>query len=100
MKVYWDQPTTYVDGSPFGQADFAGWTIGIDDQPAVSVPVGWNSNGDGKGMFDLEDLDLSPAPHRVVMYTVAKNGLTSDPSAPVMTPDKRAPKPPLALSVA
>lgn len=102
-KVFWTPPTTYVDGSPFGAADFAGYEwgyrvtgSGTEYNLTVAVPVS----------FDITELDLSSLglPQNqaldLVMRTVAANGEFSDWTNPLPVKfDTRKPTPPTALAV-
>jgi hypothetical protein len=98
--IRWTPPSTYVDGSAFGAADFAGYEFGsrrigeIGYVPTVSVPVS----------FDITELDLSVlelpvnVDLQLAMRTVAQNGLSSVWTNPVdIRFDIRVPNPPLAL---
>lgn len=93
--ITWTHDGKYADGSDFTAADFAGFTLSMDGQPAVSVPAAWVAPG---GVYSAP-VDIAAGKHSMVMYTVAKNGETSDPSG-VLTVDTRKPKSPFGLRVA
>lgn len=105
----WKAPTTFTDGSAFGQGDFKGFSFDIDGQPAISVPMGWDTDGDYELDITAAVAPIAPetrATHAVRMYTVAQLSdaqrtiVTSDPSAPVsFTLDQRKPKPPFGVAV-
>jgi hypothetical protein len=98
MKATWTAPTTYVDGTPFGRPDLAGFELQLDDQPAVSVPFAWNDAG--VYSFELGQLELEVGEvYRARMLTVAANGRKSDWTAPVEFTYARSPRAPFGLSV-
>lgn len=92
----WVGPTTYTDGSPFGNGDLAGWEIVVDGQPAVNVPAAWHPDNN----YEYE-LELGYGTHTVTVATVASNGSVSEPSAPLTftIEDDRVPNPPTSLRV-
>lgn len=103
-NLSWVGPTTYTDGSPFGQADFAGFELAVNGQGAVAVPVSFNPTN--QYVFDIEGLaSIQAEPgavrtYTVALRTVAKNGQVSAWSAPVsFTLDLRVPNPPVELQV-
>jgi hypothetical protein len=79
-------PTQNTDGSPFGEADYAGTEFafrevgGTQWAPTIAVPVAF---GDGTGTLELAQLSL---PRNVELEmagaTVAKNGNKSEWSLP------------------
>lgn len=79
-NLNWTNPTTYTDGTPYGQADNAGYTLQLDTTPAVSIPIGWGTG------FDLTTLAsykaLTSGPHTVAIAVVSKAGIASDFSTP------------------
>jgi hypothetical protein len=100
----WVGPTTYTDGSPFGEADFAGYEIQVNDSGAVALPVQFNP--DNTYEFDLESLASVQAEagairsYKVELRTVAKNGQVSDWSESLtFSLDLRIPNPPTELQV-
>lgn len=100
-KMRWTAPTQYTDGSAFGEADFAGFTLYIDGAAGVSVPRGWDADGE-------YEMDLAAFPeliaygeHRIGLTVVARNGSESAPAeATYMLVDERKPNSPFGLSVA
>lgn len=97
-------PTKWDDGSPFGQADFVGFTFTVDNAGAVSLPIGWDT--DGLYRFDIATVSsLSFGHHSLTMQTVAKQAdgqiVTSAPSGVVEfdVDDKRQPLPPFGLAI-
>jgi hypothetical protein len=98
-KLSWSGPTSYTDGTAFGQADLAGFRISVDGKPSVDIPVTWNVNNAYE--FPLSSLTLSYGTHSATMQTVAKNGGVSVASAAISFTliDERVPNPPKALSV-
>lgn len=98
-KLAWEGPTKYTDGSAFGAADFAGFEISVNGQPAVALPVQWQTTNQYE--FDIAALGLSFGTHAVNLRTVAVNGQRSDPSATVtfQLADERRPFPPTNLRV-
>jgi len=100
----WVGPTTYTDGSPFGEADFAGYEIQVNDSGAVALPVQFNP--DNTYEFDLESLASVQAEagairsYKVELRTVAKNGQVSVWSeSKTFNLDLRVPNPPTGLLV-
>lgn len=101
--INWRNPTTYTDGTPFGEDDFAGYDFGFrpvnsgEFTPTVAVPVTFNQTSLDISLLDLPeltDLDLS-------MRTVARNGLVSAWANPVQIRfDSRTPEAPLDLLAA
>lgn len=100
MKLTWTGATTYVDGSPFGAADYAGYELSIDNQPAVALPVSFQTSNQYE--FELDLLNLSYGSHSATLRTVAVNGQRSDPSGAVtfLVADTRRPAAPTNLGVA
>lgn len=79
ITLSWLPPTKNTDGSAFGAADLAGYTIGIKVGtalvvPVISIPMGYDTTS-------LLFADL-PLPRNeefyVAMRTDANNGQTSD----------------------
>lgn len=100
MRAKWKQPATMNDGSPFTAAQFAGWELIIDGKPAIAVPLTWNGNPDTEYSFDLSELQLTEAAHKLTMRTLEKDGDVSAMSPEVTFIYKRAPLPPLMSGVA
>lgn len=101
----WVGPTTYTNGSAFGQADFAGYEIQVNGAGALALPVQFSPSN--QYSFDLEQLASVQAEagelrsFTVALRTVAKNGQTSAWSESVeFTLDLRIPNPPTELAVA
>lgn len=94
----WQNPASYTDGSAYAQADNAGYTIKIDSEPAVSIPLPWGTS------FDLSTLAayqaLKRGSHTVALAAVSKEGLASDFSTPVTFPIAVAPMAPTHLAMA
>lgn len=94
----WQNPAAYTDGSAYGQADNAGYTLQIDGQGAVSIPVAWGTS------FDLATLAayqaLKRGKHTASLAAVSKEGLASDFSTPVTFPVAVAPMAPSNLAMA
>ena len=100
-RANWRGPTQNTDGSVFDQSQFRGFELELDGQPAVSVPLGWDT--DNQYEFDLRTLQgFSFGDHRLRMRTVNNRGAASDWTAPVsfVHNDERVPMPPLDLAVA
>lgn len=96
--ISWTNPTTRVDGSPYGQADNAGYELGIDGTGAVSIPLAWGTQ------FDLTTLDayraLNSGTHTLTLAVVSKGGVKSNPTPPVSFQIEVAPMAPTNLVVA
>jgi hypothetical protein len=99
LKLQWTGATRYTDGSPFGAADFAGYELSVDGQPAVALPVSFQTSNEYE--FDLNVLGLSYGSHSATLRTVAVNGQRSDPTGPVtfLVVDDRKPAAPTNLRV-
>jgi hypothetical protein len=100
--ISWTNPTQYVDGTPFGPEDFAGYEFGYrpvntgDYALTVAVPVTFSVTSldlSALSLPQLVDLDLS-------MRTVARNGEVSEWADPVQIRyDQRRPLAPSAVAV-
>lgn len=98
MKATWTAPTTYVDGSPFGRPDLAGFELQLDEQPAVSVPFAWSESGVYEFNFDSLELEVGQV-YSARVLTVATNGRKSGWTGPVEFTYARTPRSPFGLSV-
>lgn len=96
--IFWENPTTRVDGSPYAQADNAGYELKINDTPAVAIPVAWGTQ------FDIEQLEvyknLKYGTHKLWLAVVDKGGLRSDYAGPATFQIVSPPLAPTALRVA
>lgn len=96
--VSWANPTTYTDGSAYGQADNAGYTLQLDGVGAISVPLAWGTS------FDISTLAafaaLKRGSHKVAVAAVSKEGAQSDFSAPASFPVVFPPMAPTSVAVA
>lgn len=94
----WANPTTYIDGSVYGQADNAGYQINIDAAPAVSIPLAWGTQ------FDLTTLAaftaLKKGTHSLTLQAVSKGGIASAPSSAATFSVDIAPSAPTAVALA
>jgi hypothetical protein len=78
----WVGATSYVDGTPFGQADLAGYEVEVNALDAFSIPVAWNV--ENIYSFPVIDLpNLKQGSNVVRMRTAATNGQVSDWTGPV-----------------
>jgi len=94
----WTGPTQNTDGSAFDQSQFAGYELDLDGQPAVAVPVGYDT--DNQYEFDLRSLSgFSFGTHTARVRVVNRLGNRSDFSNQVSFThaDERVPNPPLSL---
>ena len=93
----WTNPTTNTDGTPYLQADNAGYELAIDSQPAVSIPLAYGTS------FDLNALnafaDLKSGLHTIALRVVSKQGVASDFSAPLTFPVVGTPMAPTNLAL-
>lgn len=101
----WLGPTTYTDGSPFGQADYAGFEVEVNGSGAVALPVQFAANNQySLQLSNLASVQAEAGARRtftVRLRTVASNGLPSDWSAPLSFDlDLRVPNPPTSLVAA
>lgn len=94
----WTNPTTRVDGTPYAQADNAGYEIQLDGEGAVSIPLAWGTS------FDLTTLsayqDLRSGNHTIALAAVSKEGLKSAYSSPSTFQIAMAPRSPTNLVLA
>lgn len=71
----WSNPTEYVDGTPYTQADNAGYLIKIDNVADIAIPMGWATT------FDIGTLAaykaLKAGSHTVTIAVVSKAGQAS-----------------------
>lgn len=100
----WVGPTTYTDGSPFGEQDLAGYEVEVNDSGAVALPVQFNP--DNQYELELASLALVQAEDgakrsfTVRLRVVATNGSVSDWSnSQTFELDLRVPNPPTGLLV-
>jgi hypothetical protein len=97
-NLRWTGPTAYVDGRPFGQADYAGYEVEVNAQPAIAIPSAWAP--DNLYSFPVVDLpNLRQGTNAVRLRTVAANGQVSDWSNSVTFPYLSVPMAPTALVV-
>lgn len=96
----WVNPTTNTDGSAYdGAADNAGYTIEIDGQGEVSVPLAYGTNFDLNQLADYQALKAGS--HTVAIAAVTKEGVASDFSAPAsFSVAAKVPSSPTGVSVA
>jgi len=98
-NLNWTGPTQYVDGTPFGQADFGGYDVEVNGQTAFSIPTAWNV--DNVYSFPVVDLpNLKQGTNAVRMRTVAANGQVSVWTDPVTFPYLSVPMAPSSVAVA
>lgn len=100
----WSAPTTRTDGSAYGDADHAGYELGISDpgnpadgfSPWVSVPAAYAVT-----TWPLDELNMyEPGDYEIALRTVDKQGGTSEWSSPLTFAARlAAPNPPAGLSV-
>lgn len=99
VNITWSGPTAYVDGTPYGQADYGGFEIELNGVAGVAVPVAWNTN-------NLYTLPIAGLPNikqgtnSLRMRTVAANGQVSAWTAAVTFPWASVPNAPTNLKVA
>lgn len=103
--IRWQGPTTWSNGDPFTQADYAGYEVAVNGAPAVALPVQWApSNQYSLELASLAAVEAEEGEIRnftVRIRTVASSGSTSDWSAPLsFSLDLRVPNPPQSLAVA
>lgn len=73
----WTGPTTYEDGTPYGQADHGGYELELNGELAIAVPVAWNV--DSKYSLDLAGVaGVRQGDNTARMRTVAANGQVSE----------------------
>ena len=101
-KLLWAAPTKNTDESVFDQSQFAGFTLYIDGKPGVSVPVGWDA--DGQYEMDLATMPdlVTYGTHTVAMTVTNKVGAESakTPAVTYTFADERVPKAPFGLALA
>ena len=95
-QISWTAPTQYVDGSAYGDADHAGYELGVDGAAFVAVPAVYNVTS-----WPLAELNLGYGTFSLTLRTVTKTGLVSDWSNPVdiENRDERIPEAPLSFFV-
>jgi predicted RNase H-like HicB family nuclease len=105
-RLSWTHSLEWEDGSPLKQAELAGFALYIDGQAAVSVPVGWEA--DGQWEVPLKDFPAATTfgDHRLEVSIRARRAdgtvIESERSEPVSYTwaDERTPSRPFGLSVA
>lgn len=60
--ISWTHGGKNTDGSDFNPSKFGGWQLDLNGQPAMSVPLGWES--DGSYQFPIADLELPEGDYR------------------------------------
>ena len=97
--ISWTGPTTYTDGTPYGQADHGGYELEINGALSVAVPVAWQQDNTYElpvaGLAGIKQGDNS-----VRLRTVAANGQVSEYTPSVTFPFLSIPGAPSALVVA
>lgn len=98
--ISWHHDGLNEDGSAIAPEAFRGWTLEVNGSAAVSVPRGWETDGD----YSISTADMSafaePGEYRIRMALVTDGG-PSEWTAPVLfqlVPSK--PKAPFGLAVA
>lgn len=103
MRSYpmtWTNPTTDTDGNPYGQGDNAGYSIMVDGQPAVSVPLAWGTSFDLAQLAAVQALKSgSHTAQLALISSPAKGGVTGLYTAPVMFSVYATPNAPANLSI-
>lgn len=97
-KLNWTNPTTRVDGTPYTQADNAGYEIRLDGGSAVSIPLAFGTQFDLASLASYQSLPFGN--HTVEIRAVSKGGLSSAFSQAATFPKvESAPNSPTAVSV-
>lgn len=95
--ITWTGTTQNTDGSPFDQAQWAGYELELDGGTnAVAIPVTWAT--DNKYSFDISALQPAEGNHTFRIRTVAKNGSVSAWSNSASGVYKKVPNAPTALA--
>jgi len=95
--INWTGPTTYTDGTPYGQTDHGGYELEVNGSLAVAVPVAWQQ--DNTYEMPIAGLPgIRQGENSVRMRTVAANGQVSEYTPSVTFPFLSTPKAP-TLSV-
>lgn len=101
-KIFWTAPTQNVDGTPFTEDQYYGFTLYFlnpdgSDASSVSIPAAWQT--DGTYEYPIADLGLTPGTYRVAMTVTNKDGQESDRTGPVEFVLVAKPLPPQNLIV-
>lgn len=97
-NISWTGPTKFTDGKPYGKNEHGGYEIEVNGQPAVAIPLGWET--DNTYAFPLKDLpNVKQGDNTARMRTVAANGQVSEWTGAVNFPYASTPFPPAALAV-
>lgn len=70
-KLTWQHDGRNTDGSQFGAASFAGWEIEIDGEVGLSIPAGWETDGNYELPLNLMPQLSEVGSHNVRMRLVA-----------------------------
>lgn len=98
QNLLWLGTTEYVDGTPFGQQDLAGYEVEVNGEAAFAIPVAWSV--DNTYSFPVIDLPNRRQGSNVVrMRTAATNGQVSDWTDPVTFQYASTPKAPTDVRV-
>lgn len=94
----WANPTTYIDGTTYGQANNAGYQVSLDSKTPVALPgITWGTQ------FDLAQLPeyvaLKQGNHTIALQCVSKGGIASQLSAVLTFPREVAPSAPTGLAL-
>ncbi len=96
--ITWVNPTTNTDGSPFSQAECAGYQVSFDGEAAVSIPLAYGTS------FDLSTLaayqSLTTGSHKVTLSVVSTAGTVSAPSNAASFSIAATPSPATQLAIA
>lgn len=102
--IRWRHDGKNTDGSSFDPAQFGGWQLDINGAPSVSVPIGWEADGEYEA--PVTALELPEGDYRAAMRLVKKDPvdpskvILSDPSNVIDFEIRAVPSAPFDLSVA
>lgn len=96
--IGWSHDGKNTDGSGFDPARFGGWQLDINGQPAISVPIGWET--DNQYEAPIAALKLAEGDYRATLRLVTKDGISSASSNAVDFEIRKVPNAPLVLAVA
>jgi len=98
--LFWTNPQTNVDGSPFTAAQYAGFEAeitGPTGKTLVAIPATWSVNGEYG--LPLKDLGVGFGTSYIRMATLAVGGERSDWTNPLAVTIGAPPLPPQNLRV-
>ena len=94
----WRHDGKNTDGSAFDATRFGGWELDVNGTGMLSVPLGWET--DGEYQAPIAELNLPEGDYSLRLRLVTNEDIPSAYSAPVAFEIRKVPNGPLDFSVA